>query len=352
MSTRSGILARATRATEHTLVRHLALAAIGLVLVVVVIESSSAFRHTQLTEMAYFGIAAGGLTVLTGINGQLSLGHGALMAIGAYTAALLLQGPEPAVPVVGVLVAATLVTLAIGAVIGVAAARLHGPYIAGATLALAIAVPGIALYFDGTLGGEQGLNVRVPDVPGWFADLVFFLTAHDLTSGKYVAYLGWLSLVVAFVLLANLARSRVGRTWRAVRDDPVAAEIAGIDLARARVLAFVVSAACAGLAGGVMALAVRLTAPSGFTLVLSLTLIAAVVLGGLGSLFGALIGAALVTFLHPWVTGLGQDAGLSDIRAAELAPLVYGVVMVLVILLAPAGIVGTVRGWRQRRRAA
>lgn len=151
MSTRSGILARATRATEHTLVRHLALAAIGLVLVVVVIESSSAFRHTQLTEMAYFGIAAGGLTVLTGINGQLSLGHGALMAIGAYTAALLLQGPEPAVPVVGVLVAATLVTLAIGAVIGVAAARLHGPYIAGATLALAIAVPGIALYFDGTL---------------------------------------------------------------------------------------------------------------------------------------------------------------------------------------------------------
>ena len=110
---------------------------------------------------------------------------------------------------------------------------------------------------------------------------------------------------MAFVLLANLSRSRVGRVWRAVRDDEVAAEIAGINLGRARVLAFVVSTAAAGLAGAVMAMAVRLTAPSGFTLVLSLTLLTAVVLGGLGSLLGALIGAALLTFLPQVVTNLG-----------------------------------------------
>jgi branched-chain amino acid transport system permease protein len=334
----------------HTLLRHLAVAALALVLVVLVLESASAFRSTQLAQMAYLGLAAGGLTVLTGLNGQLSLGHGALMAIGAYTAALFYQTSEPVLPVVGVLAVATLVTLVIGAAIGVAAARLHGPYIAGATLALAIAVPGIALYFSDTLGGEQGLNVRVPDVPDWFADAVFFLTANDVATSKYVAYIGWLALIVTFVLLANLSRSRVGRTWRAVRDDEVAAEIAGINLGRARVLAFVVSAACAGLAGAVMAMAVRITAPSGFTLVLSLTLLAAVVLGGLGSLLGALIGAALVTFLNPWVTGLGQDAGLSDLQAAELAPLVYGVVMVLVILLAPAGIVGSARTWWRKRK--
>jgi branched-chain amino acid transport system permease protein len=304
-----------TKVTESTLLRHLALALLGLVLVVLVLETTSDFRNVQLAAMAYLGIAAGGLTVLTGLNGQLSLGHGAFMAIGAYTTALFYQDAEPALPVVGVLIVATAVALLVGAVVGVAAARLHGPYIAGATLALAIAVPGIAIYFSETLGGEQGLNVLVPGVPDWFADAMFFITASDVSTSQYVAYLGWFALIATFVLLANLSRSRVGRTWRAVRDDEVAAEIAGINLGRARVLAFVVSAAAAGLAGGVMALAVRITAPSGFTLTLSLTLLTAIVLGGLGSMFGALIG-----------------------------------VMILVILLAPAGIVGSARSWWRARQ--
>jgi branched-chain amino acid transport system permease protein len=332
-----------SRLSCSTLLRHLTLAALGLVVVVLVLESTGPFRNAQFATMAYLGIAAGGLTVLTGLNGQLSLGHGALMAIGAYTTALLLPDNEPMVPLVGVLAAATVVTLVVGAVIGVAAARLHGPYIAGATLALAIAVPGIALYFSDTLGGEQGLNVFVPAIPGWFADVVYFVTANEVSSSKYVGYIAWLCLLVTFVLLANLSRSRVGRTWRAVRDDEVAAEIAGINLGRARVLAFVVSAACAGLAGSVMALAVRITAPSGFTLTLSLVLLSAVVLGGLGSLCGAIVGAALLTFLPQVVTAVGHDIGLSDLQSAELAPLVYGLTMVAVVLLAPAGIVGSVR---------
>ena len=339
-----------SRFGSSTLVRHLVLALAGLAVVILVLESTSTFRNAQLAQMAYLAIAAGGLTVLTGLNGQLSLGHGAFMAIGAYSAALCFQGDEPVLPVVGVLALATVVALVVGVVVGVAAARLHGPYIAGATLALAIAVPGIAIFFSDTLGGEQGLNVRIPEVPDWFADTIFFITAHDVTNSKYIAYIGWLALIVTFVLLANLSRSRVGRTWRAVRDDEVAAEIAGINLGRARVLAFVVSAACAGLAGAVMVMAVRIAAPSGFTLTLSLTLLTAVVLGGLGSLSGALIGAGLLTFLHPLVTGLGGDIGLSDVQSAELAPLVYGVVMILVILVAPAGIVGSARGWWRRRR--
>lgn len=338
------------RFRSSTLLRHLVLALLGLVVVVLVLESTSTFRSAQFAAMAYLGLAAGGLTILTGLNGQISLGHGAFMAIGAYTTALMYQESEPVLPVVGVLVLATAVALVIGAAVGVAAARLHGPYLAGATLALAVAVPGIAIYFSETLGGEQGLNVLLPDIPGWFADAVFFLTAHDLTTTKYVAYIGWISLIVAFVLLANLSRSRVGRVWRAVRDDEVAAEIAGINLGRARVLAFLVSAACAGLAGAVMAMAVRITAPSGFTLTLSLTLLTAIVLGGLGSLFGALIGAALLTFLPQLVTSLGQDMGLSDVQSAGLAPLVYGAVMVLVILVAPAGIVGSARGWWRGRQ--
>src|SRR5690606_12049737 len=143
----------------------------------------------------------------------------------------------------------------------------------------------------------------------WFDSMMFFLTANEVSRSKYIAYIAWISLIVAFVLRANLSRSRVGSVWGAVHDDEVAAENAGINLGRARVLAFVVSTAAAGLAGAVMAMAVRLTAPSGFTLVLSLTLLTAVVLGGLGSLLGALIGAALLTFLPQVVTNLGLDMG-------------------------------------------
>jgi branched-chain amino acid transport system permease protein len=346
---RGGPLVRLRRLHDRSpLSSHLVAGLAGLVVVVLVLETSDDFVQSQFAIMAYYGIAAGGLTVLTGLNGQLSLGHGALMAVGAYATALMLEGEQ--LPILVVMLLATLVTALVGVIVGVPAARLHGPYIAGATLALAVAVPGIALYFGNTLGGEQGLPVLVPDVPGWFADALFFLSAKETSSTKYVAYLGWGALLVAFVLLANLARSRTGRTWRAVRDDEVAAELAGIHLGRTRVLAFVVSAACAGLAGAVLAMAVRIAAPSGFTLTLSLSLLTAVVLGGLGSLTGALIGAALLTFLPLLFTDIGLGMGLSDLQAAELAPLVYGLTLVLVILLAPAGIVGTLgERWRRRR---
>ena len=342
--------ARLARIWDSTLGRHLLLALAALIVVVIVLESVSDYRNTQLAAMAYLGIAAGGLTVLTGINGQLSLGHGALMAIGAYTSALLLPDRDSSVPLSVVIVAAVVVTLAVGTAVGLAAARLHGPYLAGATLALAVAVPGIALYFKETLGGEQGLRVVMPDIPVWILDLAFFVTGQELSRSRFTAYVGWLTLIVVFLLLANLSSGRVGRRWRAVRDDEVAAELAGIDLGRARVSAFMVSAAAAGAAGAILAFTVKLAAPSAFTLTLSLTLLAAIVLGGLGSLSGALIGAALLPFLPSVVTDLGSAGGLSDIKAAELAPLVYGLVMVAVILLAPAGIIGSLRGAVLRRR--
>jgi branched-chain amino acid transport system permease protein len=333
---------------DSPLASHLLTALAGLVVVILVLETTDEYINSQVATMAYYGIAAGGLTVLTGLNGQLSLGHGALMAVGAYTTALLLEDQQ--MPLPAVILLATALTTLVGVVVGVPAARLHGPYIAGATLALAVALPGLALYFGNTLGGEQGIPVLVPDVPGWFSDAVYFLTAKETSSTAYVAYIGWGSLLLSYVLLANLARSRTGRAWRAVRDDEVAAELAGIHLGRTRVLAFVVSAACAGLGGSVLALVVRIAAPTGFTLVLSLGLVTAVVLGGLGSLTGALIGAALLTFLPPLFTNLGLDAGLSDVQAAELAPLVYGLTLVLVVLLAPSGIVGTLRErWRRRQ---
>ncbi len=339
------------RIWDSTLGRHLLIAALGVAVVILVVESVSDFRNVQLASMAYLGLAAGGLTILTGLNGQISLGHGALMAIGAYTSALMLQGAEPVLPLLAIVVVATLVTLLVGTVVGVAAARLHGPYLAGATLALAIAVPGIALFFSERLGGEAGLRVRMPEIPVWVLDAAYFVTGSELTRSRYISYLAWFTLILGFVLLANLSRGRVGRRWRAVRDDEVAAELAGINLGRARISAFMVSAAAAGAAGALMAFAVRLAAPSGFTLTLSLTLLAAVVLGGLGSLTGALLGAALLTFLPDVASNVGRDAGLTDIQAAQLAPLVYGLVMIAVILLAPLGIVGSLQSIAARRRA-
>ncbi|TYP87145.1 branched-chain amino acid ABC transporter permease [Blastococcus xanthinilyticus] len=334
---------------QSTLLRHLLVLAVCAVLAVLALELSSPYQNSQLATLSYYAIAAGGLTVLTGMNGQISLGHGALMAAGAYTTALFLDAEEP-LPLPVILLAAVVVATAIGALVGVAAARLHGPYLAGATLALAVGLPGLAIYFHDILGGEQGMRVRAPQAPESFESFIDAVSGNSASSTKWLAYVGAICLLITYFFLANLVRSRIGRTWRAVRDQEVAAELAGINLGAWRVLAFVVSAAAAGLAGGVLAIVVRLAAPSGFTIVLSLALLTAIVIGGLGSLFGALLGSALLVFLPPFVTNLGGDLGLDQTEAAQLAPFVYGVVLIVVMIFVPAGLVGTIRlRWMTRK---
>lgn len=338
-----------------TLLKHALLMLLAFVGILVLLETVDPFRGSQLAAMAYFVPAVAGLTVLTGINGQISLGHGALMACGAYTTALLLEREEPlAFPLV--VLAAVLVTSLVGLLVGAAASRLHGPYLAGATLAFAVGLPGLALYFEEELGGEQGLGVSPPRPGGAAESFFFFLTGNDLSTAKYVGYLGWTCALLVLLLLSNLVRSRYGRIWRAVRDDEVAAELAGINLGRARVLAFVVSAACAGVGGALLAVVTRLAAPTSFTLVLSIFLLVAIVVGGLGSLLGAVIGSALLVFLIPLVTNVGLDLGLSGTQAANVAPLVFGLFLIIVMLAAPQGLVGTIRmrwlGRRAKRSAA
>ncbi|SFE05528.1 branched-chain amino acid ABC transporter permease [Blastococcus tunisiensis] len=340
---------------QSTLLRHLLVLLVCAVGAMILLEITDPFTNSQLASLTYYAIAAGGLTVLTGLNGQISLGHGALMAVGAYTVALFLSADEPiALPLI--LLAGVVTATIVGALVGVAAARLHGPYLAGATLALAVGLPGIAIYFHDIFGGEQGMRVRAPRPPEVFDSFIGFVSGNSATGTKWLAYLGTICLLITYFLLANLVRSRIGRTWRAVRDQEVAAELAGINLGAWRVLAFVVSAAAAGLAGGVLALVVRLAAPSGFTIVLSLSLLTAIVLGGLGSLLGALLGSALLVFLPPFVTDLGADFGLNNTEAAQLAPFVYGVVLVVAMIFAPAGFVGTVRmrwlTYRAKQRTA
>ncbi|MGY1733203.1 branched-chain amino acid ABC transporter permease [Geodermatophilus sp. SYSU D01045] len=334
---------------RNTLLRHLVVLVIGAVLAVILLESTDLGFNAQIGYVAYYAIAAGGLTVLTGLNGQISLGHGALMAVGGYTTALLLDAEEP-LPLAVVFLIAVALTSLVGAIVGVAAARLHGPYLAGATLALAVGLPGLALYFSDTLGGEQGLTVSTPDRPDWFVETIRTLSGNSASGVKWIAYIAVACLLLTYFLLANLMRSRVGRTWRAVRDQEVAAELAGIDLGAWRVTAFVVSAAAAGLAGAVLALVVRLTAPTAFTIVLSLSLLTAIVIGGLGSLFGALIGSALLVFLPRYLRDLGESFDMDAAQAAEISYVVYGVILVLVMLFAPAGLVGSVRlAWMKQR---
>jgi len=338
---------------RNTLLRHLLVLVLCAVAAVILLESTDLGFNAQIGYVAFYAIAAGGLTLLTGLNGQISLGHGALMAVGAYTTALLLDVDEP-LPLIVIFLAAIVLTSLVGAVVGVAAARLHGPYLAGATLALAVGLPGLALYFRDFLGGEQGLTVSSPERPDWFVEGIRTLSGNSASGVKWIAYIAVACLLITYFLLANLMRSRVGRTWRAVRDQEVAAELAGINLGTWRVLAFLVSAAAAGLAGAVLALVVRLTAPTAFTIVLSLSLLTAIVIGGLGSLLGALIGSALLVFLPRTLRDAGESLNMDAAQAAEISYVVYGVILVLVMLFAPAGLVGSIRlAWtKQRARRA
>jgi branched-chain amino acid transport system permease protein len=313
----------------RTLPRRLAVAVAVAVIVAFLSIRLNAFRDFQIAEIAVEVTAVAGLTVLTGLSGQISLGHGAFMAIGAYATALLLI--HLSWPFYLVLVIAAAITAATGAVVGIAAARLHGPYLAGATLLLGVALPSLALAYPGTFGSDQGLNV-VFTVPS-FLGVNFPLT-------RWQAWVSTLVALIVLVLLANLDRSRIGRNWRAVRDNEVAAALDGINVAAARVRAFVVSAACAGLAGALLAIVTGLVAPGAFTITLSIALLTAAVIGGLGSLPGALWGSLVIVLVPTYATDVATSHGLSSTVGANIPIAAYGVVLILVMLLFPNGIQG------------
>jgi branched-chain amino acid transport system permease protein len=312
--------------------RTLAGVIITAVIVAILSIRLNAFRDYQIAEIAIDVTAVAGLTVLTGLSGQISLGNGAFMAIGAYTTALLLIHLNW--PFIVVLLIAAVVTAAAGAIVGVAAARLYGPYLAGATLILGVALPSVADAYPGVFGGDQGLSVLFP-TPA-------FLGA----SFPPTRWLAWVSVAVALVtltLLANLSRSRIGRNWRAVRDDEVAAALAGINVAATRVLAFVVSAACAGLAGSLLAIVTGVVGSTDFTITVSITLLTAAVIGGLGTLPGAIWGAMVVVLLQTYITDVATSHGLSATVGANIPVAAYGLILIVVMLAFPQGIQGAIR---------
>lgn len=320
--------------------------AAGLIGVTFAIPSFTSYQLA--TACAYLcGIA--GLTLLTGAGGQLSLGQAALMAAGAYSYALSANamsdaGAEGPLLLVLPLLAAVIGAALLGLVIGLAAGRLHGPYLAGFTMALVVALPAVTSTFSSVLGGDQGLWITVEKRPTALRGTV--------SNEAWQAWLAVICAVLVLTLLANLLHGRFGRELRAVRDNPVAAALAGINPARTKVTAFVASSAAAGMGGGLLAYTTQSASPGAYSLVFSLFLLMAAVVGGIGSLAGAVWGAALLVALPHLISAatarLALPAELAQRLDGNLPVAIFGLVLVLVILLAPQGIQGLLLKLRRR----
>jgi ABC-type branched-subunit amino acid transport system permease subunit len=439
------------------LVLHAAIAVVIWVLFLWINDNVDALTNYYIALAAMYATAMFGMIILVGLSGQVSLGNGALMAIGGYVFALTTLNWQT-VPILGVpmngvwaLAFAAVGGVLFGLLIGVLGARLSGPYLAGLTLGIAVGIPAIANRFPDLFGGETGLQITVPYPEGGYAavaesvgdqftselptsqdalpsasasagagDLLTadnfpsagssaapsvapgdLLTASNfpsagsspspsvaasdlLTADNFPSAgaspspsgLGvgtidpgstdvsggtggvdhgfvlehWqaslavaVACIVGFVAL-NLVRGRQGRVWQAVRDDPVAAAVSGISPAGSKVSAFVVSSVFAALSGAVFAQILAYVGPGAFGLGLSLSLLVGIVLGGRASLVGAIIGAVLIVWLPEFIGGLADDRGWSEQVTNNAPNLIYGLLVVAVVLIAPGGIVGTLQG--------
>jgi branched-chain amino acid transport system permease protein len=277
----------------------------------------------QLTLAMVYGIAILGLGLLTGINGQFSLGHSAFFAIGAYTAAIMMDRFGIAyywtLPVAGI------VCLAFGFLFGLPALRLHGIYLALATFSLAVATPQIlkSTPLEHWTGGVQGIVIIKPDAP-------FGL---PLSSDQWLYYLTLLIVVVMFAAAANLINSRTGRALIAIRDNPIAARAMGVDISLYKSLTFGVSAFYTGVAGALGAIVIQFVAPDSFTFAFAIALFVGLVVGGVNSIPGTLFGGLFVLFVP----------NIAEHFSKGLAGAIYGVILIIVIYLMPSGAAGLVK---------
>jgi branched-chain amino acid transport system permease protein len=290
----------------------------------------SGFRLFQFTQVCVYAMVLLGLNLLTGYNGQISLGHGAFYALGAYATAIMID--RWSVPYGWTIPVAGLVCFGGGFLFGIPALRLEGLHLALATFALALAVPQILKYFDAWTGGSQGIVLSKPKAP-W---------GLPLSSDQWLYYLALLVLLGLVVLTGNLLRSRSGRAIVAIRDNPIAARAMGIDAALYKSLTFGVSACYTGVAGSLGALAVAFVAPDSFNVFLSITFLVGIVIGGLASVPGAIYGALFIQF----VPNYAQEIS----KAAPWA--IYGVFLIVFMYVMPDGVAGFLRRLGGRARPA
>lgn len=283
-------------------------------------------RAYQGAQIAIFAIAIASIVLLTGYSGQISLGHGALMAVGGYAAVI--AHIHWGVPYAFAFLIGALAGAIAGYILGIAAARLRGPYLAGTTLALAVGLPSLANQFH-ILGGEQGIVFDIGTAPSWIGS--------DFTQYRWFFWIAVTAALAIFWLLRNLLSTRYGRRWRAVRANPTAAALAGIDIAKAKVLAFTLSSAVAGLSGALFAMLLGLVAPLAFTLTLSFTLVTGAVLAGVSNLGGSIVGALVLVAIPELSNVVATHLGGSEKVTANLPGVVTSVLLILTVLLAPNG---------------
>ena len=277
----------------------------------------------QLTLVMVYGLAILGLNLLTGFNGQFSLGHSAFYGIGAYTAAILMEQLDLAY--YWTLPCAGAVCFVVGFLFGFPALRLQGLYLALATFALATAMPQILKFqpLEPLTGGVQGIVIMKPDPPA----------GVPLDPDQWLYFFTLAVLLVMFAGAANLVKSRTGRAIMAIRDHPIAAATMGINTSLYKTLTFGVSALYTGVAGALGAIAIQFVAPDSFTFLLSVSLLVGLVVGGVGSIPGSLFGGVFVLFVP----------NIAERVSTGLAGAIYGIILLLVIYVMPSGAAGFVR---------
>ena len=288
----------------------------------------SNYHVFQATLVLVYAIALLGLNILTGYNGQISLGHGAFYAIGAYCAAILMD--KWGVPYWATLPVAGAVCLAAGFLFGLPALRLEGLYLALATFALGVSLPQLLKYhhIEKWTGGVQGIVIVKPDAP-------FGL---PLNADQWLYFFTLAVAIVMFVLGHNLLHGRVGRALLAIRDNPVAAQAMGVNNAMYKSITFGVSAMYTGIAGALGAIAVQFVAPDSFGIFLSLAFLIGIVVGGLASIPGALYGALFIQFVP----------NIADAVSKAAPWAIFGVFLIAFVFLMPGGIAAAVQLARAR----
>ncbi|MSQ63781.1 MAG: branched-chain amino acid ABC transporter permease [Betaproteobacteria bacterium] len=288
----------------------------------------SEYRTFQFTLVLVYAIALLGLNILTGYNGQISLGHGAFYAIGAYCAAILMD--KYGVPYWATIPVAGAVCLVAGFLFGLPALRLEGLYLALATFALGVSLPQLLKYhhLEAWTGGVQGITITKPDAPAFITEL-----GLALDQDQWLYFFTLAVAVVMFVLARNLLRGRIGRAMVAIRDNHIAAEAMGVDNAMVKSLTFGISAMYTGVAGALSAIAIQFVAPDSFNIFLSITFLVGIVIGGLASISGALYGALFIQF----IPNVADEIS----KAAPWA--IFGLFLIGFVYVMPAGVAGAIR---------
>lgn len=339
--------------SSHPVLARAALTLLGIDVAIFITCFRDSSTNFNLATGAAMSIVLLGLSFLTGASGQISLGNGAFMGVGAFAMAIW-ANHHATTPIVIALLIAVACGALVGLLLGLPATRLRGPYLAGMTLAFAVAFTFILSSFSSWTGGDSGLQLPTAlTAPRWLDGFFNSGTSPLITTTLYITDLTIVVAGVAFFFMANLFASRTGRSMRLIRDNDVAAELVGVSLPRTRVVAFIVSSAYAALGGAMLTLIDNSVSPQTYSFALSVTILSLIVIGGIGTISGAIIGGIIYAFstnVISWITtqtGLNPQGNL----ASQLNGIIFGGLLIVTMLFAPLGIAGAARHLWHRIRS-